>query len=141
MSREICTLVNSIRNKPKLVAWGYLFVKDKSSNNKYYWQCEFKETLNCKGRAITLLENEEHILKKFSDHNHAPEASCVSISQTLNTIKEMAVHTQDQPIQIIQNALINMPQDSSYYMSNKEALRKQINTGRNDLNQVSIRYQ
>ena len=79
------------------------------------------------------MEN-EHILKKFSDHNHAPEASRVSVSQTLNTMKEMAVHTQDQPIQIIQNALINMPQDSSYYMPNKEALRKQINRTRNDNN-------
>ena len=58
MSREICTLVNSICNKPKLVTREYLFIKDKSSS-------EFKETFNCKGRAITLLENEKHILKNL----------------------------------------------------------------------------
>ena len=51
--------MHSSKFNTKLVAQGYLFIKDKSSNNKYYWHCEFKETLNCKGRAITLLENEE----------------------------------------------------------------------------------
>ena len=75
MSQEVCTLVNSIRNQPKLIARGYLLIKDKSSNNRYYWHCELKETLNCKERDVTLLENNEHILKKFNDHNHTPEVS------------------------------------------------------------------
>ena len=84
MSREVCTLANSIRNQPKLIARGYLLIKDKNSNNRYYWRCELKETLNCKGRAVILLENDEHILKKFSDHNHAPDRSepCKCISNT-----------------------------------------------------------
>jgi hypothetical protein len=81
-----------------------------------------------------MLENEEHILKKFTEHNHAPEASRVNVSQTLNTIKEAAVHIHDQPIQIIQDAIINMPQDSFHYMPNKESLRKQINRTRNENN-------
>ncbi|PKC05516.1 hypothetical protein RhiirA5_420830 [Rhizophagus irregularis] len=136
MNQEVCTLVNSKRNQPKLIARGYLLIKDKSSNNKYYWCCEFKESLKCKGRAITLLEDENHVLVKFNEHNHAPEASRVNVFQTINTMKEKAVCTQDQPIQIIQNELISMPQNSFYYMPNKEALRKQINRARNENNEV-----
>lgn len=136
MSREVCNLVNSIRSQPKLIARGYLLIKDKSHNNKYYWCCEFKDTLNCKGRAITELENGEHVLKKFNEHNHAPEANRVNVSQALNTIKETASSTHDHPIQIIQNVAINMSQDSFYYMPNKEALRKRIKRTR-DENTVS----
>ena len=80
MSQEVYTLVNSICNQPKLIARGYILVKDKSINNKYYWYCELKETLICKGKAITILENEEHILIKFIEHNHALEASRVNVS-------------------------------------------------------------
>ena len=88
--QEVCNLVNSIRGQPKLIARGYLLVKDKSSGQRYYWRCEFKDTLSCKGRAITDLENEEHILKRFNEHNHAPDASRSEVIQTLNNIKEEA---------------------------------------------------
>jgi len=131
MNREVCGLVNSIRDKPKIIARGYLLIQDKCNDNRYYWRCESKHVLHCKGRAITELENEEHILKKFTEHNHAPEPSRVNVVQTLNTIREVATHTHDKPVQIIQDTVINMPQDSSYYMPNKEALRKQINRTRN----------
>lgn len=120
MNREVCDIVNSIRNKPKLIARGYLLTNEKSQNDRYYWCCEFKEAFNCKERAITSLENGEHVLVKFNNHSHAPEASHVDVSYTLNIMKETAVRTQDQPIQIIQNAIVNMPQDSFYYMPNKK---------------------
>ena len=69
--------------------------------------------------------------RSIPKHNHAPEPSRVNVVQTLNTIREVATHTHDKPVQIIQDTVINMPQDSSYYMPNKEALRKQINRTRN----------
>src|SRR5271167_3241763 len=69
MNREVCGLVNSIRDKPKIIARGYLLIQDKCNDNRYYWRCESKHVLHCKGRAITELENEEHILKKFTEHN------------------------------------------------------------------------
>ena len=124
MNQEVCGLVKSVRGQPKIIVRGYLLVKDKNRNDKYYWYCEFKNALRCKGRAVIILEGEEHVLKKFNDHNHAPEASHADVVQTLNTIKDAAFHTHDQPVQIIQNAVTNMPQDSYYYMPSKEALRK-----------------
>jgi hypothetical protein len=39
MNQEVCSLVDSIRGQPKLVARGYLLVKNKSDRNKYYWNC------------------------------------------------------------------------------------------------------
>lgn len=132
MNREICSLVDSIRGNPKLVARGYLFIKDKCEKGNYYWNCELKVSRSCKGRAVTVLENEVHLLKKFKDHNHAPEASRSEVIQTLNTIKEKAYSGHDQPVQIIQNVITDMPQDSSYYMPNKESLRKQIHRVRSE---------
>jgi hypothetical protein len=88
---------------------------------------------NCNGRAVTHLENGMHILKKFQEHNHAPEASRKEVIQTLNTIKDAASDRHDQPpVQIIQNAIINMQQDSVYSMPNNEALRKQIHRVRHE---------
>jgi hypothetical protein len=126
MNHEVCRVVNSIRGKPKIVVRGYLLVKDKNRNEKYYWYCEYKYLYNCKGRATTILNGQEHVLVKFNEHSHAPEASRANVVQTLNMIKETASHTHDHPVQIIQNAVINMSQNSYSHMPNKQALRKQI---------------
>src|SRR5581483_8458308 len=110
---EVCRTVSSIRDKPKIVVNGYLYVKDKNRKEKYYWCCEYRNPHDCKGRAVTVLSddtNQKHTLVNVSEHNYAPEASRMSVIQTLNTIKESATHTHDQPIQIIQDAIINMPQ-------------------------------
>ena len=80
-------------------------------------------------RAV--LEDNEHVLVVFKEHNHSPEASCMEVVKTLNRIKETASHTHDQPVQIIQDAVINMNQSSYPYMPNKPALRKQILNVRN----------
>src|SRR4051794_17614478 len=127
MNREVCNIVYSIRNQPKLVVRGYLLVKNKSKDDKYYWNCELKKSINCIGKAITVLENEEHILKSFTEHSHGPDATRVDVVQSLNTVREAAIHTHNNPVQIIQDVVTNMPQDSSYSMPNKEAIRKLIN--------------
>ena len=106
-------------------------VNEKSINNRYYWHCELKDAKNCKGRAITILEGEEYVLKKFVKHSHAPEASCANVIQTLNMIKEAASNTNDHPVRLIQSTVTSMQQDSYYYMPNNEALRKQIQRVRN----------
>lgn len=127
MNREVCQLVDSTRGKAKLNVRGYLLVKDKSRDEKYYWCCEYKNAQNCNGRATTNLVGEEHLLIKFVEHNHAPIASRVDVVQTLNSMRNAASGSSDPPAQIIQNTIANMPQDSYSYMPNTDALRKQIN--------------
>ncbi|CAB4493943.1 unnamed protein product [Rhizophagus irregularis] len=131
MNQEICELVKSAQGKPKINVHGYLLVKDKNNGNRYYWCCEFRKKYNCNGRAITDLENENHILVSFKEHSHSPEANRIEVVKTLNIIKESASHTHDRPVQLIQDAVVNMHQSSHSYMPNKQALGKQISRIRN----------
>ncbi|CAG8686686.1 5833_t:CDS:1, partial [Cetraspora pellucida] len=126
MNHEICQLVDSICGKTKLNVHGYLLVKDKNRNEKYYWCCEYKNTLKCNGRATMNLVGEEHLLMKFVEHNHALITSHVDVVQTLNSMKNAAFGSSDPPAQIIQNTITNMLQDSYSYMPNNNALCKQI---------------
>ncbi|CAB4401721.1 unnamed protein product [Rhizophagus irregularis] len=134
MSHIICDLVNSTQRNLKIIVHGYLLVKDKNRGEKYYWCCEDRKKKNCKGRAVTILENEEHVLVKSTDHNHAPEASRVDVVKILNEIKDTAAsQTRVKPAQIIQDSIVNMmPQASYSYMPNKKALRRQISRVRAD---------
>ena len=110
MNQVVCNLVNSTRGNPKITVDGYLLVKDKNRKERYYWCCEYRKNKNCSGRAVTILENEQHKLIKSTEHNHAPEASRMDVISTLNTIKETAAsQTRVKPSQIIQDSIINIP--------------------------------
>jgi hypothetical protein len=90
MNRVVCELVNSTQSNPKIIVHGYLLVKDKNRNEKHYWCCEYRKKLNCNGRAVTILEREQYILVKSSEHSHAPEANRVDVIRTVNMVKETA---------------------------------------------------
>ncbi|CAG8755550.1 13243_t:CDS:2, partial [Dentiscutata heterogama] len=87
---EVCQLVDSIHGKTKLNVRGYLLVKDKNQDEKYYWCCEYKNTLKCNRRATANLVGEEHLLMKFVKHNYAPITSHVDVVQTLNSMRNAA---------------------------------------------------
>ncbi|CAG8662727.1 6134_t:CDS:1, partial [Dentiscutata heterogama] len=53
------------------------------------------------------------------------------VIQTLNNIRERASQTREKPSQIIQDIVINMPEESFSYMPSNEAIRKQISRTRN----------
>src|SRR5688572_21597783 len=108
MNREVCELFNSTRGKQKIVVRGYLLVKDTNRDEKYYWCCEYRDAYSCMGRATTVLEGQEHVLKKFKEHNHAPDASHAEVVQALDTIKRTASQSHDLPTQIIQNTVVNI---------------------------------
>lgn len=131
MDRLVCHVVKSTQDNPKINVHGYLYVKTKNINQKYYWCCEFRKNYNCKGRAATYLEGEEHVLMSTKEHGHVPEANRVDVIKTLDIIKTAAFNTHDQPAQIIQDAIISMNQSSYSYMPNKQALGKQISCIRN----------
>ena len=75
-----------------------MIVKDKNRNQSYYWCCESRKSNNSKGRAVTKLVNEEHILTHFGEHNYAPCASAASVAKIRNEIKIQAKSTRDKPI-------------------------------------------
>ena len=101
MNNIICEVVPSIRNKDKLNVSGYLMIQDKNRKNLHYWHCEKRDSLQCSGRAITMLIEDQHYLQKTSDHNHAAEASRVKVINKINVLKERAQQSNNQPAQII----------------------------------------
>ncbi|XP_068211799.1 uncharacterized protein [Palaemon carinicauda] len=123
---EICEIVPSQKGFDKLNAHGYLMVKEKSLNNRYYWCCESRKLLNCKGRAITIFSNGQHILKKTVDHNHSPNASAANVSKIIGEVKNQAKNTKDAPCQIIQSCTTTANPEIVPCLPSKNALRQKI---------------
>ena len=73
MEYTICEIISSVRDELMINVHGYIMIKDKSRGDLYYWYCDKRDTLNCDGRANTILINGKHILRKARDHNHAAE--------------------------------------------------------------------
>ncbi|RGB44056.1 hypothetical protein C1646_749029 [Rhizophagus diaphanus] len=140
MNRELCRLVKSIRGKPKIIVRGYLLVKDKNRDEKYYWCCEYRHMYHCKGRASTILNGQEHELIRFNEHNHAPEASQANVVQTLNTIKEVASSTssnnsrchkdKNMPPQPRSLQDINIPSNLRVTINGDQFLAKELEIGK-----------
>ena len=69
---------------------GYLFVKDKSVENKTYWKCKDFEN-KCKSRTITI-ENE--VKKEPIQHNHAGDPESVEAFRFMEDVKDKAKKKQ-----------------------------------------------
>ncbi|CAG8515460.1 4762_t:CDS:1, partial [Cetraspora pellucida] len=110
---EICKIVQSIHGNEKIIIHEYILVKERNINKNYYWCCEYRSLKCCKGCAITVLKGQEHVLKKFNEHNHLSKASHADIIQALNDIKETVSYIHNKLSQIIQDAIINMSEASS----------------------------
>ena len=108
---DICEVVSSIRNKSKINVHGYLMVKDKNRDHLYYWYCEKRDMLSCRGRATTILTEDQHHLVKASEHNHAAGASRVKVVKGVNLLKERAQQTSEQLAQVIQAIVTGTSQE------------------------------
>ena len=122
----ICEIVSSIRNKDKINVYGYMMLKDKNRNHKYYWHCEKRDILKCSGRATTILTEDQHHLVNASEHNHAAEANRVKVINKINVLKESAQQSNDQPAQIIQTAISDTTNEVYPYLPSHDALRQVI---------------
>ncbi|CAB4496087.1 hypothetical protein RhiirA5_423253 [Rhizophagus irregularis] len=123
---DICEAVSSIRNKNKINVRGYLMVKDKKRNNSYYWYCEKWDQLRCNERATTMFTKDQHHLVKFTDYNHAADASRVKVVKSLNLLKERAQQTNGQPVQVIQSVLAGSSQEIGSHLPSRDALRQDV---------------
>jgi MULE transposase domain/FLYWCH zinc finger domain len=123
---DTCEMVSSIRNKNKINVRGYLMVKDKNRDHSYYWCCEKRDMLGCRGRATTILTEDQHHLVKASEHNHAPDASRVKVVKGINLLKERAQQTNEQPAQVIQAIVTGTSQEVYPYLPSHDALRQTV---------------
>ncbi|CAG8841428.1 5224_t:CDS:1 [Gigaspora margarita] len=120
---EICEIVPSQKGMNKINVCGYLIVKEWVQENMYYWCCEKRKSNECKGRATTAFVNNLHYLKKFNDHNYVPQASSAEVARSIASIRDRANETNDQPAQIIQNTIVNIPKEIYPYVPSQNALR------------------
>ena len=122
----ICEIVSSIRNKDKINVYGYMMLKDKNRNHKYYWHCEKRDILKCSGRATTILTKDQHHLVNTSEYNHAAEANRVKVINKINVLQESAQQSNDQSAQIIQTAISYTTNEVYPYLPSHDALRQVI---------------
>ena len=122
----ICEVVSSNRNKNKINIHGYLMVKDKNRQTSYYWYCEKRNTLQCSGRATTILTEDQHYLVKVTEHNHAAEASRVEVAKNIKLLKERAQQTNDQTTQVIQSIAAYSLQEVCQCLPSYDALHQTV---------------
>ncbi|XP_042228774.1 uncharacterized protein LOC121870859 [Homarus americanus] len=92
------TFVESEKGKKKLCLDGYLYIKDKTVNNKIYWKCEMCKKMKCSARVITVNES---IQKRSGNHNHAGDAAEIDAAKAMEKVKEHAINSQDTPHYIV----------------------------------------
>ncbi|XP_036148172.1 uncharacterized protein LOC118647419 [Monomorium pharaonis] len=125
-------IILSTKSRPKINIDGFKFVKDKNRGDVYYWICERKsrkkDNGQCIARAITILINGQHIVRKFDalKHNHAGQADKPEIEKTCNKMKQLAKNSNDQPAQIVNNVVASTSQNTKPCLPSKDALRHQI---------------
>ncbi|CAI2190390.1 19444_t:CDS:2, partial [Funneliformis geosporum] len=68
------------------------------------------DILKCSGRASTILTEVQHNLIKFSEYNHAAEASQIKVIKKINLLKENAQQNNNQPTQVIQTIVSDKSQ-------------------------------
>ena len=73
------------RNKKKLIDHSHLFVKEKTSGEKTIWKCDQFYTRKCHARVHT---NNESIIKRLGEHNHAGDIARVEAAKVINVTKE-----------------------------------------------------
>jgi hypothetical protein len=127
MNDTICEIVSSNRGQDKINVHGYIMSKNKNRDDFYYWHCEKRDALQCKGRAVTQLVEGQHNLQRISDHNHAAEASRVNVIRTVNTLKERGRETNEPPAQIIQTITASISHEIHPYLPSRDALRQTVN--------------
>ncbi|CAG8600197.1 264_t:CDS:2 [Gigaspora rosea] len=72
-------------------------------------------------RATTVFVNNLHYLKKFNKHNQQLQASSAEIARSIASIRDRAHETNDQPAQIIQNTIVNIPKKIYPYILSHNA--------------------
>ena len=73
-----------------------------------------------------MLYNNLHYLKNFVAHGHAPQASNTNVAKAVAEVKKRARETREKPIQIIQNNMVNISEETRPCMPSRDSLRKRI---------------
>lgn len=131
MSAEI---VKSNKGKSKLVLNGFVYHSEKKYKEVFYWKCEKRNDLKCNARVTTVLDVNEHKIKKpASAHSHDPMAYNGEIYKTNADIKQQAEKTNCKPSQIINSAIVQCKSECRVYVPKSQNSLQKIKRVRSNM--------
>ncbi|XP_068234292.1 uncharacterized protein [Palaemon carinicauda] len=125
--------VVSTRNKKKLIGNSHLFVKEKTNGEKTIWKCDQSYTKKCHARVHT---NNESIIKRLGEHNHAGDIARVGTAKVINITKEKAIKTQETTHCIATQAYVGVSQAVAGQLPISQYLKRNLQNARNVAAQV-----
>jgi hypothetical protein len=130
-----CEILQSERGKNKIVADGYIYVKQKAlANNIVSFECERRRG-NGKGlsecKAKIKVDAAGVIVGRVNDHTHAPDAARVEMLNVRASIKRRAEQTLEAPQQILNEELQTLSQEAAVQMAPVRHVRRCIRRTRN----------
>ncbi|XP_077293846.1 uncharacterized protein LOC143916571 [Arctopsyche grandis] len=121
-----------LNSRTRLIARNYLLMPEKIYGDRHSWYCNRRRSEHCGGRALTKLVGTDHILLKFSEHNHPAAPHELQVKQLVDRIKEYAESTETTTRKIIQDAMVSVPITELPNMPSYQALRAMIQRVRRD---------
>ena len=114
-------LISTNYGGKKLIYDGYIYIKDKDSEDSTYWRCE-KRGL-CNSRMITLRANGS-VKKSPLTHSHQPDLASIEAVKTVEAIKLRSTLTEEVTSSVIQNSTNSISIAAALKLPSKESLSK-----------------
>lgn len=116
----------------KLLNAGYIYHRSRRGNNSMqYWDCTKLRQKECRARAITSGEDENVVMVKESDHDHAPDREVAEAERIKYLLKDKALSEGARPpTAIIRDMLEQVPPSVISHLPDRTNLKKTIRTAR-----------
>ena len=114
-------LISTNYGGKKLIYDGYIYIKDKDSEDSTYWRCE-KRGL-CNSRMITLRTNGS-VKKSPLTHSHQPDLASIEAVKTVEAIKLRSTLTEEVTSSVIQKSTNSISIAAALKLPSKESLSK-----------------
>ena len=102
-------IITSARGGRKLLLNGHIYYRRDTEKGIEYWHCVLKD--ECKGTAITKIENGEIKVRKEGAHSHAPNQGKCQAEIVKAKLKKMADENPEAPpAQLFRRELPNVPE-------------------------------
>ena len=112
---------NSTKEKQKLAYKGYVYTKDKTTNQTCYWKSE-RRSLYCTGRLVV----KEGTVTKCSPHNHAPDMSVAKIQIAISQMKESVGNGREGTSAIMNREMQKVAREYRPYFPTDSSIRRTL---------------
>jgi len=121
----MATATQSTRNGLNLCHEGYMYFKKVTRPDKIWWKCVKNTSDQCRGAISTDL-NHGNIQPGGIPHNHLPCVEKVEVVKVRVAMKRRAGATRENPGQIYQDELIDLPAGARPYMPQPDVVKRTL---------------